>query len=57
VPPVGRGFFFYQKSDFSALWSRWPHEFPDRIEHDLELSIVSFFKRFQLARQVLVSCD
>ena len=31
------------------------HEFPDRIEDDLKLSVVSFFKRFQLAGQVLVS--
>jgi hypothetical protein len=54
---VPRYSFLREKPDLSFVWLRRRHELADRIEHDLELSVVSFFERCQLASQVLVSCD
>ena len=54
---VPRCWFLDQKPDL-ALIGLWPgHEFPYSVKHDLEVSIVFFFERFQLASQILVSCD
>jgi hypothetical protein len=56
-PSVSRCSFLHQKPDLPFL-GLWPgHEFPYGVKHDLELSIVSFFEHFQLASQILVSCD
>ena len=54
---VPRCSFLHKEPDLAFL-GRWgSHELSDGIKHDLELSIVPFFERFQLASQLLVSRD